>query len=718
MSLYGNISLLSNSLRTFQYGLNVTANNIANAATPGYSRQVLGLESLPVIFDGALGVGTGVTANSILRVRDTFLDSRIKYEISELGRATAEQQALTELAAIFPEVALSTSTAGLKGAIDNVVAQWQALELAPASLTAKANVSQSLKTLADMLQRDARETFDLQQRIDRDVVLTIGEINTYLDQIASLNKQLKTLGGASITGAPNALLDIREQTAQKLAKLIDADFRITTDGSMNVTTGIGNLVEGGDARRLVAINSPTDPGRTHVGYALKAGSATTDVTKAILGGKLGGLISVRDGEVESARLSLDRIAFGIISRSNEINRTAVAGDGTTQHNLFNGNRAADIILNPIVAANADYVGSTRDVLALGDLAAMQTELKGFIHYSSMRTAPSFSPGIPVPIDPDAALNTQTFAHSMTFSTPGSGSFEIGTIGNSITVNWSDTESLNSIIRKINSLGSGAIAATFDETSQELIIIGQTPMTVYDTSANLLEVFGISSVVTSSAPINNYSLTGINQIDPFGPMNNTQNLLSLFSSPIDTGGTVLIDNVAVNWAVTDDIGTTINLAISGATAPPTRVGLNFTAANQTVSIFRTGDPTSANLGVHNFGAGNSMRSVQIVDRSGNLTRALNIDTNTNASGILDELIVTVTSRKAAEGVMVQQAQALVDQTQSLQDAQSSVDLNAELAQARLYQRSYEASVRMQFILDEILNTLINRTGSSSSGSSAV
>jgi flagellar hook-associated protein FlgK len=716
MSIYGNIHLLSSALRTFQYGLNATSNNIANAATPGYSRQVLNLEALPFIYDGSMPLGSGVTATSLQRIRDTFLDSRIQFEYSELGRAKAEQQALTELAAIFPEVALSTSTAGLKGAIDNVVAKWTALAAAPGDLTVKSEVRDALRALADMLQSGARKTFDLQQRIDRDIRLTITEINGYLDQIAFINKQLKSTAGK---GTPGALLDIRQQAAQKLAELIDADFRVTADGSMHVTTGVGTLINGDKAFHLIGINSPTDPGRTAIGYSAQQGAAARNVTESIQGGKLGGLLSVRDGEVEKARLDLDRIAFGIISRSNEINRTYTAGDGTSQHNLFVGNRAADIVLNPIVAANPDYIGGTRDGLAPGDLARMQAELKGFVHFSSMRTAPGFDPGGGTPIDPDAALSTQIFAHALGFTTPGSpGQFVIATTGNAVTVTWDETQSLNEVIRNINATGAGAFYATYDQNRRELIIVGQTPMTVYDTASNLLEVFGISSVVTSSAPINNYPVPGSNLVDPFGPMNNTQNLLNLFSSPLESGGTVLVDGNPVNWAVTDDIGTTINLAITAATAPPYRVGLNFNAADQTVSVFRSGDPTSANLGVHNFSLGNTMQAVQIVDQAGNLTRTLNLDTNTNATGILDELIVTVSGRKTAEGVMVQQAQALVDQTQALQDQQSKVDLNAELAQARLYQRSYEASVRMQFILDEILNTLINRTGSSASGSSAV
>jgi flagellar hook-associated protein FlgK len=717
MSIYGDISMLNGAMRAFQYGLNTTSTNIANVNTSGYSRQVLGLGSASSIFDGTLALGQGVNATSLSRVRDTFLDNRIKFELSELGQASASKEALTELAAIFPEIAYASSTAGLKGAIDNVVNAWSSLAATP-NIANQTAVRSALQALATMLTQDARKTFDLQSKVNDQVLDTLSQINSYADQIASLNAQIKALGGASLTGAPNILLDQREQAAEKLATLIDADFRITGDGTMSVTNGVATLVQGGTANHLIGINSPTDPGRTDIGFSAIQGATAKNITSSIQGGTLGGLLSVRDGAIEAARLDLDRMAFGIISRSNEINRTYTAGDGTTQHDLFLGNRAADMMLNPIVAANADYVGATRDSTSAGavsgDLALMQSELKNFIQFSSMRTAPGFAPGAPTPIDPTQPLNTQSFSWLL----QPSGDIVISTTGSALPpIAWNSGQSLDQIIANINAQGSGAFYATYNKTTQELIIVGETPLTVYDNTGNLLESFGISSVVTSSAPINNFPVPGGNLVDPFGPMNNTQNTLDLFSTPVSSG-TVLIDNNPVNWNITDDIATTINLAISGATANPTKVGLSFNPTDQTVSVFRSGDPTSGNLGVLNFGLGNTMTAVQIVDKTGNLTRTLNLDTNTNSSKILDDLLVSLGSKVSSADVQVQQAQALVDQTQKLQDAQSSVDLNAELAQAKLYQRSYEASVRMQFILDEILNTLINHTGSSAADSSPV
>lgn len=724
MSLYGNISMLSSAMRSFQYGLDVTSNNLANAATPGYSRQVLNLEPLSPLFDQTLLLGQGVSSNSIQRVRDIFLDSRIKFELSELGRASVSKTALTELAAIFPEVATASATNGLKGAIDNVVAAWTNLSAAPNSAGAKTAVRDSLKAVADMLQLDARKVFDLQVKLDDQVKNTITEINTLADQISSLNTQIKLSSGKAGGQAPGALLDLREQAAEKLAKLIDANFTIIGDGTMVVSFNGGVLADGNQAKHLTTISSSYDPGRTAVGYFQSGLGQPTDVTAQIRGGKLGGLLAARDGEVERARLDLNRMAYGIISRSNEINHSYVAPDGTTGHDLFSGTSAADIIINPIVNANPDYVGGLRDTdgppfLTTGDLALMQAQLKSFIQFSSMRTATFSTLGVTV--DPSQPMSTQVFSTGPT-ATPGSpGTMIISTGGNAIPIVWDDSKSINEIIRSINSSGSGAFYATFDEGTQKFILVGQTPLTVYDLSGNLADVLMISSSVTSSAPVNNYPVPGAPstlQVDPFGALNSTQNKLDIFTTPSVNGGTILIDGNPVNWTSTDQIQISLALAVQLATPTPGQVSLFWDSTTQTVVLEKSGDPVGANAGSHNFGAGNTMTGIQVVDTVGNLTRALNLDTNTNATKIMDELVVALGARRDAEGVLEQQAQALVDQTQQLQDNESKVDINQELAQARIFQRSYEASVRLQAIMDEMLNVLINHTGTSSSASGSV
>jgi flagellar hook-associated protein 1 FlgK len=717
MSIYGNISMLGSAMRSFQYGMDVASNNIANATTLGYSRQVLNLEPGMPVNDGNFWLGSGANASSVSRIRNLFLDSRIKFELSELGRASVRQTALTELAAIFPEVATGSAAVGLTGAINNVASAWTVLAVSPASIGAKTAVRDALKALADMLQIDARAVYNLQVKLDAEVQSTVTEINRLSDQIASLNTQIRLTSGQG--NPPGALLDIREQAAEKLAKLINANFTVLGDGNMVVTFNGGVLADGTQAKHLVQISSPYDPGRTAIGYYQTPFGSPTNVTAQITGGELGGLLAVRDGEVEKARLDLNRIAFGIISRSNEINRCAVAADTTSNHALFVGTTAADIALDPNVTATPDYVGATRDAAVPGDLARMQSQIQRFIQYSSIRTATSstLSGGGPN-IDPNATLASQIFFAA---PSPGGGQLVISGTGNAIApINWLPTDTLNDIIAQINTAGAGAIYATFDANSQKMIIVGDTPLTVYDLSGNLADTLMLSSVVTSSAPINNYPVPGAAatmQIFTGIGMNTGQNILDLFTTPSTTGGTILIDGVPVNWTPADDIGGTLFVAVQLAIAPPAQVFLFFDSATQTARLERSGDPAGANAGSHAF-PGASMNSVQVVDQTGNLSRTLNLDTNTNGSKILDELVVALGSRKDAETVLEAQAQALVDQSQQLQDNVSKVDVNSELAQARLYQRSFEASVRLQGILDEMLNVLINHTGTQSSAGTSV
>src|SRR6185503_12843547 len=102
MSLFGNISMLSQAMRNYQSGLDVAANNVANAAVPGYSRTRLQLQSLPPLTDGVMQFGTGAMTTGIDRLRNIFLDTQIKMQLSDLGRASARQTALADLSAIFP----------------------------------------------------------------------------------------------------------------------------------------------------------------------------------------------------------------------------------------------------------------------------------------------------------------------------------------------------------------------------------------------------------------------------------------------------------------------------------------------------------------------------------------------------------------------------------------------------------------------------------------
>ena len=138
--------------------LDVTSHNIANANTPGFSRQQAVLSTttpypVPAIQRGvgAGQLGTGVTVAEIKRIRDAFTDQQIRQEAQELGRWATRRDLLSQVELIFNE----PSDWGIREAMDLFWQSLQGLSQHPEDMSYRAVVRQRAMVLADAFQ-DAR----------------------------------------------------------------------------------------------------------------------------------------------------------------------------------------------------------------------------------------------------------------------------------------------------------------------------------------------------------------------------------------------------------------------------------------------------------------------------------------------------------------------------------------------------------------------------------
>ena len=69
------LSIGKSSLLAQQRAIQTTSHNIANANTPGYTRQQVNLEAKPPILSAAGMSGTGVAVVSTERIYDRFVDA-------------------------------------------------------------------------------------------------------------------------------------------------------------------------------------------------------------------------------------------------------------------------------------------------------------------------------------------------------------------------------------------------------------------------------------------------------------------------------------------------------------------------------------------------------------------------------------------------------------------------------------------------------------------
>ena len=145
MSFWVSLETGVRALRAFQNALQTTQHNLANAATPGYSRQRALLEpTLPYLAPEGF-IGTGVQVGTFERVRDRFVDYHLQTETSTSGRWTAMQKIYSQLEVVFSEPT-ERAFASVMNAFWN---SWEDVSNDPTDMVARSNLVQQAGTLAD-----------------------------------------------------------------------------------------------------------------------------------------------------------------------------------------------------------------------------------------------------------------------------------------------------------------------------------------------------------------------------------------------------------------------------------------------------------------------------------------------------------------------------------------------------------------------------------------
>ena len=134
-SLFGTLSIAVSGLLAEQGALNVTSNNVANANTPGYSRQrpVL-LEGDPVPV-GPLLFGSGVVLDSVQSVGDPILELRLNEETQQHSQLDTMVSAMQQI-----EVMFSGSSGNLGEQITNFFNRIHTLSTDPARMPLRQGV--------------------------------------------------------------------------------------------------------------------------------------------------------------------------------------------------------------------------------------------------------------------------------------------------------------------------------------------------------------------------------------------------------------------------------------------------------------------------------------------------------------------------------------------------------------------------------------------------
>jgi flagellar hook-associated protein 1 FlgK len=344
---FGLLSIARTALSTHQAALQTISQNIANAETPGYSRQEAVLQAnTPVSFSFGQ-VGTGVSISTVIRKRDLLLDDSYRSTAGQNGDAQMRASLTSQVEAVFGE----PSDEGMSNALDQFFNAWSDLSASPNSLAARAVVQQRGRQLSQMFNDyDTALTQQRTSNLER-ITNTVGQVNSLADQVAKLNAEIVV---SESNGHPNNdLRDLRDNKLDELSKLAGTRVIQQANGTVSVTIGNSTLVDGASATPLsvkfVMPNPMPATPLTDVPVAFTLGDSLDPVTN--VGGQLNALKGVLNTDIPQMRGRLDAMASQLATAVNTAHSGGFTFSGTTIPGTAAGNFFdAGSALNPVRAA--------------------------------------------------------------------------------------------------------------------------------------------------------------------------------------------------------------------------------------------------------------------------------------------------------------------------------------------------------------------------------
>jgi flagellar hook-associated protein 1 FlgK len=320
------MDIAQQALMAEQEALNVTANNVANQNTPGYTRQVVNFESIDSVTLSGASFGSGVTASATSQ-RDRVLEQQVQQQTQTQAQAGALESALEQVQNVFGLTSSnsSASSTALGTDINSFFNSLSALTSAPADTATRQSVLAAATSLAGDFNSASNQLSQLTSNLNQQVVSDVSQVNSLTTTIASLNSQITSLSPNADAGT---LEDQRQLDIAKLSQLVGLDQISTEKNGITLTTSGGAVLVSGS--NSFAVSTSQVGGTTHI----LAGVGGQDVTSNLTGGDLGGVLQARDQQIPSYQKALDSLAFAIGTQVNQTNATGIDANGNAGGPLF------------------------------------------------------------------------------------------------------------------------------------------------------------------------------------------------------------------------------------------------------------------------------------------------------------------------------------------------------------------------------------------------
>jgi len=341
ISLFGtqNTGLLG--IYASKLAMNVVAHNIANANTPGFSRQRPELLTTPPIPSTSLTqpgvplqIGTGVYVRDIQRVRDEFLDIQFRQTNNKYNYWDSMTSNLHFVEQLFAE----PSEAGIRYLFDSFWSGIEEVITDPTNTAAKRGLVSRAEELTQHVQDLYTRLEQLRVDIDNEISQRTEQINSMVKRLADINGKVRA--SVSLNYSPNDLLDERDRILDELSNL--ADIYYYEDNAGQITLRLGNqiVLTGENTIELRALDRPYGKGFKEI----FAGNSKVTIND----GRMKSLFDLRDDTLVKYMNRIDEFVLSLTDEFNLIHQDGYNGDGNVTGLKFFNDISTDSIEDSVL----------------------------------------------------------------------------------------------------------------------------------------------------------------------------------------------------------------------------------------------------------------------------------------------------------------------------------------------------------------------------------
>lgn len=306
-----------------QSQLAVTSNNIANANTQGYHRQVAEQSSLESQRAGSEFYGSGTYISDVKRIYNDYAARELRIGQTSVSEAQTTHTKMSELDQLFSQIGKAVPQG-----LNDFFAGLNSLSDLPDDIGIRGSVLGSAEQLASSLNQ-------MQSHLDGQMKQTNDQIAGITDRINEISKELGHINQELMKsqGEDAQLLDKQDALIQELSQYSEVNVIPLDTGAKSVMLGGAVMLVSGEVSMSIG-TTPGDPFARESQITASIGTHSQIIDGSKLGGQIGALFEFRDDTLVKAQQELGQLSLGVADAFNKAQKEGFDLNGEVGKDIF------------------------------------------------------------------------------------------------------------------------------------------------------------------------------------------------------------------------------------------------------------------------------------------------------------------------------------------------------------------------------------------------